>query len=153
MRINPTILVGLGALLVLLAITLLNPGLGRSAHLTLVVLQAVSAAIATQGLTGQLDISGTWLKWSIKAGGPFALAVLVLSLGLKFMPSHDDGPVPSVVIGKTTYKDVGEVSHKEGNTRVKVPPKTNLDVNTTTTTNVKRATVERGDTVVDLPSK
>jgi len=84
-RVVWTMVAGAGALAGLFAVTLTVP-VPQPAVLTLMVLKALAAAAVVQGLTGHLDIAGTIGKWTVKAGGPLAVALAVGYVDYTFIP-------------------------------------------------------------------
>jgi len=72
-----SIVIGVVLMLVGLAVLLIKPDASQRVFWVVRVLVALGAGFAAAGLLGTLEIEGPVLDLTIKAGGPFALTVLV----------------------------------------------------------------------------
>ena len=63
-----------------LVITLIKADLNDRAFWIVRVMVSLGAAFLAAGILGEIEVSGTVLKWTVKAGGPFAVFVIVYLL-------------------------------------------------------------------------
>jgi hypothetical protein len=80
-RADRIAIVGGATLAALFVFTVLGPDIPDPATLTLLILQAMSAGAVAGALGGRVSAGGEFLKFSIRAGGALAFALLVFVAG------------------------------------------------------------------------